>query len=256
MMKTPSLFIAGVSAMLLSAGLALGQTAANQVEPYVVHSTDGKYEFSIDTSRAPDLTDWATNKLASVLAEWYPKIVEMLPSDGFAAPARFTVMLKPGNGVAFTSGTRIVANSNWLKRELNGEAVGALVHEAVHVVQQYGHTRRDQTNAVPAPGWLVEGMADYIRWFKYEPQSHGADVGWLRPQKHLSLRYDAGYRVTANFLDWVAGEHGQDIIRQLNAAMREGRYADDIWKQSTGKTVQELGADWKSSREKIISKSP
>lgn len=242
--------------MLFSAGVVLGQTNGNAVLPYVVHSADGKYEISIDFSRAPDLTDWATNKLAPVLAEWYPKIVAMLPSDGYAAPARFTVMLKPGNGVAFTSGTRVVANSNWLKQELNGEAVGSLVHEAVHVVQQYGHTRRDQTNAVPSPGWLVEGLADYIRWFKYEPQSHGADVEWLRRLRNPSLRYDGSYRITANFLDWVAAEHGQDIIRQLNAAMREGRYAEDLWKQATGKTVQELGAEWKASREKIISKSP
>jgi hypothetical protein len=30
------------------------------------------------------------------------------------------------------------------------------------------------------PGWLVEGIPDYIRWFQYEPQSHGADASLFR----------------------------------------------------------------------------
>jgi hypothetical protein len=33
------------------------------------------------------------------------------------------------------------------------------------------------------PGWVVEGIPDYIRWFLYEPQSHGADA-ILLPQTH------------------------------------------------------------------------
>ena len=31
-----------------------------------------------------------------------------------------------------------------------------------------------------------------------------------------------------------------------HAAMRENRYAEDLWKKSTGKTVDELGAEWKT----------
>ena len=41
------------------------------------------------------------------------------------------------------------------------------MHELVHVVQQY--RRRP-------PGWLVEGIPDYIRWYLYEPQSRGAEI--------------------------------------------------------------------------------
>lgn len=49
------------------------------------------YHGTIDTTETPDLTKWATEKLAPVVVAWYPKIVEMLPSDGFAAPQSFTI---------------------------------------------------------------------------------------------------------------------------------------------------------------------
>src|SRR5208282_720618 len=114
-------------------------TNAADIKPYLARTADGKYEITIDTARAPDLTEWATNTLAPALVEWYPKIVAYLPSEGFEAPTNFSVTLRPGRGVAATGGTRVTANSTWIKRQLKGEAVGSLVHEAVHVVQQYGY---------------------------------------------------------------------------------------------------------------------
>ena len=29
--------------------------------------------------------------------------------------------------------------------------------------------------------------------------------------------------------------------------MREGKYSDDLWRQYTGKTADELGVEWKAS---------
>src|SRR5262249_36435947 len=130
---------------------------------FVIHSVDGYCEIAIDTSQAPDLKEWAEKQLAPVLAAWYPKIVTILPSDGYSAPTNFSVKIRPGNGVAATGGNLITANANWLKRELNGEAIGALLHEEVHVIQQYRGGRRNNPDYKRAPGWLVEGIPDYIR---------------------------------------------------------------------------------------------
>ena len=220
---------------------------------YVTHSPDGYCEISIATSNAPDLKEWAETKLAPVLAEWYPKIVAMLSSEGFTAPKRFSVSLQPGRGVAATGGTRITANSDWIKEELKGEAIGALVHEEVHVVQQY-RGRRGNPDFKPAPGWLVEGIPDYIRWFLYEPQSHGADVAWLRTRRNVSLKYDARYRVTANFLNYVVEHHDpkKELITRLNAACRQGRYTDEMWKDCTGTALPELNDEWKAATEKQL----
>lgn len=240
-----TLFMAGLAthADIKVTGDTNGIDEASAAAPFIFKTADGKCEITIQTKDAPELKNWAVSNLAPVLAEWYPKIVAMLPSDGYTAPTQFSITLKPMDGVAFTSDRRITANSTWLEQEIHREAVGALVHEAVHVVQQFGHGGGDN------PGWLVEGSADYIRWFKYEPQSHGADIIWMRHLRHFTPRYDASYRVTANFLNWVTEKYDADIVTQMNAAMRSGKYDDGLWKQYTGKTAPELGEEWKKDIE-------
>src|ERR1043166_183697 len=235
----------------IKTGIALNETPGSTPaqSPFVTNSSDGYCEISIDTAQAAGLKDWAEEKLAPALAEWYPKIVTMLPSEGFAAPKKFSVIIRPGNGVAATGGTRVTANSNWLKKELQGEAIGALIHEEIHVVQQYGSARRNNPNATRFPGWLTEGIPDYIRWFIYEPQSHGADLTWMRKmmqgRRTFAPRYDAGYRMTANFIDWVITKYDQSIVAKLNAAARQGTYKDELWTTATGKAVKDLGEEWK-----------
>jgi len=187
---------------------------------------------AINFDEMPELKDWVEKKLRPALEAWYPKIVEMLPSDGYRAPARFTVTLKKEmEGVAYTAGTRVVCAGPWFKQNLEGEAVGAVIHELVHVVQQYGRAR-----GTPNPGWLVEGVADYIRWFKYEQPN-------LRPRPDpAKSKYTDSYRVTGAFLNYLMEKQSDQLVKQLNAAMRQGRYRPELWKELTGKTVDELWA--------------
>jgi hypothetical protein len=211
--------------------------------PTVARTADGKYELTIDVAQAPELKQWVDHKLTPVLLEWYPRIVAMLPGEGFAAPTQLGIVFRnPGQGVAATSGTRITCAAAWFKNNLDGEAIGAVVHELVHVAQQYGGVLRGNRQGKPTPGWLTEGIADYVRWFLYEPQSHGAD----RVRNPGRASYDSSYRITANFLDWVARKYDKDVVRKLNAAAREGRYGDELWQQFTGKPVAELNAEWKA----------
>jgi len=213
----------------------------------VVHTADGYAEITIDTAKAPELKDWAEQKLAPALVEWYPKIVAMMPSDGFEAPKKFSVTLRPGDGVAFTAGTRIVVNSTWLGGEIGREAVGSIIHETVHVAQQYGEGWREHN---PAPGWLTEGIPDYIRFFQFEPQSHGADIVWLKTRKHATpLNYDGMYRISANFLNYVVEHYDPNkaLIQKVNAVCRQGKYTDDMWRDWTGKTLADLNTEWKAA---------
>src|SRR5277367_6769038 len=106
------------------------------------------------------MKDWAEQKLAPVLAEWYPKISALLPTPGFTPPKKWSVVIAPGNGVAATSGTRVTANATWFRGQLDKQAVGALVHEEVHVVQQYGGGRR--TNS---PGNFSNGDITNLFYF-------------------------------------------------------------------------------------------
>lgn len=206
-------------------------------------SRNGKYRFRIDTSAAPDLTEWADQQLAPVVKEWYGKIVAMLPSEGFEAPSEFTIRFRTnmGSTPAATGRNRISCNARWFRRNLEGEARGAVVHEMVHVVQNYRRVRRSDPDAVRVPGWLVEGIPDYIRWFLYEPESQGAEI----TRRNLArARYDASYRVSANFLDWVVRTYEPDLLRRLNAAARCGQYNPELWKDWTGKSLADLGNEW------------
>ena len=62
--------------------------------------------------------------------------------------------------------------------------------------------------------------------------------------------HDASYRVSANFLNYVSEHYDKDLVKKLNAALRQGKYSEDLWKQYTGKTAPELAEEWKQSLEK------
>ena len=174
---------------------------SREVKREIVEAEEGKYRIIIETTETPDLTEWAHKELAPVVRKWYPKIVKMLPSEGYQAPESVSITFSASmRGVAATGGTRIRCAANWFRRQLQGEAKGAVVHELVHVVQSYGRARRTNPNTSRTPGWLVEGIADYIRWFLYEPETHGAEITGRNISR---ARYDGNYRISANFLNWL-----------------------------------------------------
>jgi hypothetical protein len=215
-------------------------------------TADGKYLFTIEATAAPDLMEWADQELRPVVLDWYPRLVAILPSDGYEAPTNVTLRFRNdmGGTPASAGGDRVNLNSGWFRRELKREARGAVVHELVHVVQNYGRARRANPNAPRTPGWLVEGIPDYIRWFLYEPETKGAEI----TERNIArAKFDASYRITGNFLNWVTLKYDREIARKLNAAAREGRYGEQLWKDYTGKTMQELGDEWKKGHEERLS---
>lgn len=187
-------------------------------------------EFVVDATDAPDMKEWA-EKTARVCERQYPMICEALPSENFKPLTVIRMTLKNDyNGVAAAGGGRITGSVKYFKSHLDD--IGAMVHETVHCVQLY----RGRGN----PGWLVEGVADYIRFFKYEP----GKIGRINPER---AKYDGSYRTSAAFLAYVTDHNDPQIVKKLNAAMREGKYKPELWKEYTGKTVDELGREWQQS---------
>ena len=186
-----------------------------------------KAVFTIDTTEAPELQDWA-DAMRPEIEKWYPRIVEYLPSEGYTPPKSFTITFKNMDGVAYTSGTSVVCAAAWFKAHPDDQ--GAIIHELVHVVQQYRGRRN--------PGWLVEGVADYLRWFKYEPIEK-------RPHPNpVRAKYTDSYRTTAAFLEFVATNYDHEIAVHMNEAMRQSRYSPDLWTEYTGKSIDDLWADY------------
>jgi hypothetical protein len=190
-----------------------------------------KYPVEIQAeSEAPEMKAWV-EKAARICERQYPMICEALKSDGFKPRTTISMTLRNNyNGVAATSGGRITGSVRYFTT--HRDDFGAMVHETVHVVQSY----RGRGN----PGWLVEGVADYIRFYRFETDKQ-------RPPTPERARYDGSYRVTARFLNYVSEKYDKELVRKLNAAMRRGEYAPEIWQRLTKKTVQQLGDEWKES---------
>jgi hypothetical protein len=225
---------------------ANGPEPTSSVEKPILTSfqtDDGQFRFTVDTTVAPDLTDWCDQTLNPVVCEWYPRIVGMLPSEKFEPPQTVALRFRDDMGGTPASASRATINLNaaWFRTQLQREAAGAVVHELVHVAQQYRH-RRSNPRAMSPPGWIVEGVPDYIRWFLYEPQTRGAEI---TERNFANARYDSSYRISANFLNWVTETHDKELVSKLNAAARQGLYEEALWVEWTGKSLSELGDDWK-----------
>ena len=207
---------------------------------------DKKYSFVVDATDAPHYENWVKTELSPVILEWYPKIVDLLPGDGYEAPTTVTLQFKndlPDGVPAYATGSFVTMNAPWFKNQLGKEAKGCVVHELVHVVQNYWLAPRLNPNPKRTPGWVTEGLADYIRWFLYEPETKGAHY---TPAQIRTMKHDASYRISANFIDWVSRNHQKNIARLINEAARTGRYEDDLWKKQTGSSIGELARGWKS----------
>jgi hypothetical protein len=185
-------------------------------------------EFSVDVKDAPEMKEWA-EKTARICEREYTMINEELRSEGYH-PARTVKMTIKANydGVAYASGGAITGAVKWFKA--HPDDIGAMVHETTHIVQNY----RTPNN----PSWLVEGVADYIRFFKYEP-------GKIGPINANRAHYNGSYRVTAAFLDYLTRQYDKGIVLKLNKAMREGEYKESIFKELTKKTLKELDEEWR-----------
>ena len=191
-----------------------------------------EYNYVFDTSGAPELAAWTKQNIVHVVREWYPKLVEMFPSEGWKASRkvkfRFT---NESDYPAYASANCVTLGRPWF-RENPGD-IGCIIHELFHVVQ--GRYRN-------SPDWLTEGIADYVRFYLFEPESHGCDM----VLRSSAARYDGKYRISANFLDFVERRH-PGVVKELNALCRQGKYDEETyWKKRTGKTVKELETEWKS----------
>ena len=192
-----------------------------------------KYHYVVDTSAAPELDQWMRTKMLPVARKWYPKLVEMFPSEGWEAPKTITLNFnaKDDSPPAYTCGNVVTFGRKWITG--NPEEVGCGIHEIFHVVQD---------DYCDASGWLEEGIADYVRWYLFEPESHGCDMDLSSDEVH----YDCGYRESANFLDFVERKY-PGTVRELNALCRQEKYDEETyWKKRTGKGVKELETEWKN----------
>ncbi len=129
-------------------------------------------------------------------------------------------------GVAAAWGHTIRFNPEWFVK--NPEDIDVVTHECMHIVQSYKNFE---------PGWITEGVADYVRATLGVNNEAG---NWKMPEVKPEHKYTNAYRITARFFVWIEKNKKQGFVQKLNTAMRKGNYKENFWKKETGSTVDEL----------------
>ena len=199
-------------------------------------------KLTIAPSGDAEVDRWANSSLRSLIEGWYRRLVRDCASREYRVPEEIRVRFGSdmGGTPGLTTGNEMTLDRGWCKPRLETEVPGMVVHELVHVVQQYKGSY---------PGWFCEGFADYVRWYLFEPEGNGCNISnWDSPD----VRYDGSYRLSANFLNWVSRKYGVSVIKKVDAACRAGNYREELWQELTGRSAADLGAEWKTSKGQVL----
>lgn len=185
----------------------------------------------IDSSAAPASAAWSAS--ATQLAqEWYPRLGNLLSSSDVVRLPDVVIRLSTTyDGVAAASGNTIEMSAKRVA-ELPEDSRGVIIHELVHVVQAYPGG---------SEGWLTEGIADYLRCAVYEALPLEQ---FPRPDKEQGYR--DSYKVAAGFLLWLESGPAPGIVRQVNAALRKGAYRESVFKERTGRELDQLWNEYRA----------
>jgi hypothetical protein len=200
--------------------------------------------FSTGPSKPIVVTDEDKKKLQDLAKQYeqvakdnYALIVKTLHDEDAKMHDEVRIVVTYGyNGVAATSGSGFGERPSIPTIQVSAKYalahpgdLGMIVHEMVHVVQSY---------PTYDPVWLVEGIADYVRWFFYEPVNKRP-----HPNPAKATARDS-YQTTATFLFWAANKYNQNLVPKLNAAFQAKRYKEAMFQELTGKTLDELNSEW------------
>jgi hypothetical protein len=181
----------------------------------------------VDASDMPSGQAWG-DKAKEVATAWYPIITSLLATEDYKPRKEIKFVIKKEiSAPAWAAGDTITINGKWITE--HPDDLGMIVHELTHIVQSYP---RNKANV----GWLVEGIADYVRWWRYEPEAPRPKID---PEKN---KYTDSYRVTAYWLAWVSRKYDMRLVPALDRELRKGEDPIPVFSKMSGKSPEEL---WK-----------
>jgi hypothetical protein len=191
----------------------------------------GRLSVVVDVSDAPETAKWAA--AAKRLCEiWHPIVFDRL-YPGRRPPTRTIKIIFKGpsmKGLAYTTAqnSTITISADWIKK--HPDDFGMVIHELTHVVQNY------PAHKVDNPFWVQEGMADYCRYYEYEPEKP-VPINW-------QLTYKDGYAIASAFLDWIQRNKAPNIIEQLNTRLQVGEYTHGLFDDYAHEPLKQLWNDF------------
>lgn len=196
----------------------------------------------VDFSKAPELKELAEHA-RQFGNEMYPKVCALFADEGAKPPRQFDIVLKPlkslRTGETFVELRRITMNSMHLTNNPNRQEAfdKVLVHEMTHMALRHDAFRWSR----PHGGW-EEGLANYA-YYKLIGTN-----GWGCPEcDAVYPHYTSGYTCAGAFLLFVEAMCGSNITHQLNAELRRNRYSDSFFAKTTGRSLEDLWADFQKT---------
>lgn len=205
-------------------------------------AADKAFVRKVDYSQAPETKELA-ERARQIGDEMYPKILTLLADDGGNLPQQFDIVFKKHlsydnhQGVkGVTKGSKIHLDSYFLANNPVYLDV-VLVHEMAHVAQDYEWYR-----GFNRPSCWREGIADYVCYkLGYTNGPRCPECAFEHPH------YTSGYTCAGAFLLYMDTACGSDVVRQLNRALRRGSYSDRLFVTATGKSLEELWAEFQKT---------
>ena len=188
-------------------------------------TTQGDFTLCV-TSHDTRTTPGTVAHMQDLFFEVYPRLAERFNAG---APRTVEFSIGPANFIAGASGNEVRYQTEWLLD--HPEDYDVVVHEVIHIVQSY----------TTAPGWLTEGIADYVR--DQYGVNNGA-AGWSLQMPGAGSSYTDGYGTTGRFLLWLEARYAIEFVDMLDTALRGGSYVPQLWISYTGKTVDQLWQDY------------
>ena len=172
------------------------------------------------------------DEMAELYFKIWPKLVNMLGSPVQETHRDVIIRFQEKmDHPAHASGKTIVISATHLRKDPS-DTIGVFIHELTHIIQRHR-----------GPGWFIEGTADYTR-FKLKNDDNWAK----RCRKHIYYNKPFGkYWSSAAFLLYLEDQYKKPIVRPVSVALRSKTYKEDIWKKLTGKTLEGLATDYKTS---------
>ncbi|MEI7822374.1 MAG: basic secretory protein-like protein [Verrucomicrobiota bacterium] len=141
---------------------------------------------------------WA-DEAAHVVIEWWPQVAHLLSTDDFHSPEQLTLTFKKElKGPAHRTTDGLFIGIPWITA--HPDDFGMIIHEMTHAIQDDHGAPRDE-------GWLVEGIADNIRYWHHEPEVPHSRIDSTKAS------YRDGYSTTGAFLAWIMVKYDRRTVR-------------------------------------------
>jgi hypothetical protein len=154
--------------------------------------------------------------------------------------SKISLVVEDYAGIAGTAGNMIHLSTRYLKTQADrGVDLRQEITGILHFATALAYENQDSRSDLGAPGWLIVGVADFVRL-----ESGYHDLS----ERTKGGNYDTSSQGTAFFLDYLLGKR-PNIVRDLNQrfAATAPAWSNDVFVTLLGSDLDSLWAEYQAT---------